>query len=92
MSGAHALPALRLVEGAAREDQVDELTVDFLRDILAKAERGEIHGVAVVTLRRIDHWCECGDGWAGAAKVYPTTLIGAFETLKARILAEECGR
>lgn len=86
------LPRLRLLEGAARETQVDEPTVDFLRDLLGRAERGEIHGVAIVALRREGTWCELGDGYVGAAKVYPATVIGGFEMLKARIIREETSR
>lgn len=61
------------------------LVVDFLRGLLARAERGELNFVAVVATQ--PDGCVV-DGWAQGVDVRPYNIVGGMECLKMRFVSK----
>ncbi|CAO3459725.1 hypothetical protein [Azospirillum argentinense] len=76
---------------AAISDHADAETVRLLRDLLARAEAGEVSGVAVATLgpeRPEGGVGEAGTAWSGAVRRNVHAALGAVTSLQLRLHGE----
>lgn len=65
---------------------VEQNVVDFLRDALEKAERGELRFALVVGMT---HDGGVIDGWSAVEKMRPYVVVGALECAKKRFMDRE---
>jgi len=64
------------------EEYISDETVALLEDLLAQAVKGEVVGIAFITLNRQNRYSV---GWGGKAHAEPVLALGLLERLRSQL-------